>query len=43
MLKMRLGRTLYIVNDVHASTVMNEHAKKNGKQKIVKRKGTERR
>jgi hypothetical protein len=43
MLKMRLGRTIYIVNDDHAGAVMNEHAKCTGKHKIVKSKGPERR
>ena len=41
MLKMRLGRTIYIVNDDHAGAVMNEHAKCTGKHKIVKSKGAE--
>jgi hypothetical protein len=43
MLKMKLGRTIYIVNDDHAGAVMNEHAKCTGKHKIVKSKGPERR
>lgn len=43
MLKMRLGRTIYIVNDDHAGAVMNEHVKCTGKHKIVKSKGPERR
>ena len=43
MLKMRLGRTIYIVNDDHAGAVMNEHAKCTGKHKIVKSKGAEKR
>lgn len=43
MLKMRLGRTIYIVNDDHAGAVMNAHAKCTGKHKIVKSKGPERR
>lgn len=43
MLKMRLGKTIYIVNDDHAGAVMNEHAKCTGKHKIVKSKGPERR
>ena len=43
MLKMRLGRTIYIVNDDHAGAVMNEHAKCTGKHRTVKSKGPERR
>ena len=41
MLKMRLGRTIYIVNDNHAGAVMNEHAKCTGKHRTVKSKGAE--
>lgn len=41
MLKMRLGRTIYIVNDDHAGAVMNEHAKCTGKHRTVKSKGAE--
>jgi hypothetical protein len=43
MLKMRLGKTIYIVNDDHAGAVMNEHAKCTGKHRTVKSKGPERR
>lgn len=43
MLKMRLGRTIYIVNDDHAGAVMNAHAKCTGKHKIVKSRGAEKR
>ena len=41
MLKMRLGRTIYIVNDDHSGAVMNEHAKCTGKHRTVKSKGAE--
>ena len=41
MLKMKLGKTIYIVNDDHAGAVMNEHAKCTGKHRTVKSKGAE--
>jgi hypothetical protein len=41
MLKMKLGRTIYIVNDDHPGSVMNEHAKCTGKHRTVKSKGAE--
>ncbi|CAB4213878.1 hypothetical protein UFOVP1457_5 [uncultured Caudovirales phage] len=43
MLKMKLGKTIYVANDDRAGLVMAHHVKCTGKHRRVKSKGAEKR
>lgn len=43
MLKMKLGKTIYVANDDRAGMVMAHHVKCTGKHRRVKSKGAEKR